>query len=59
VWDLNYTLKASKQLVLNFGVNNVFDKAMVYSNSAYVDTYVQGLNDVVGRYAYVNARYSF
>jgi iron complex outermembrane receptor protein len=59
VWDLNYTFKASKKLVLNIGVNNVFDKAMVYSNSAYVDTYVQGLNDVVGRYAYVNARYAF
>ncbi|WP_229205658.1 TonB-dependent siderophore receptor [Duganella sp. Leaf126] len=59
VWDLNYSLKASKQLSVNVGVNNVFDKAMVYSNSVYNDTYVQGLNDVVGRYAYVNARYAF
>ena len=58
-WDLNYSLKASKQLSVNIGVNNVFDKAMVYSNSVYNDTYVQGLNDVVGRYAYVNARYAF
>ncbi|USX25859.1 TonB-dependent receptor [Oxalobacteraceae bacterium OTU3CINTB1] len=59
VWDLNYSLKASKQLSVNVGVNNVFDKAMVYSNSVYNDTFVQGLNDVVGRYAYVNARYAF
>lgn len=32
---------------------------MVYSNSVYNDTFIQGLNDVVGRYAYVNARYAF
>jgi iron complex outermembrane receptor protein len=59
VWDLNYSLKASKQLSVNVGVNNVFDKAMVYANTVYYNGYVQGLNDVVGRYAYVNARYAF
>jgi iron complex outermembrane receptor protein len=59
VWDLNYSFKASKKLSLNVGANNVFDKAMVYSNSAYNDTYVQSLSDVIGRYVYVNARYAF
>ncbi|MYN27502.1 TonB-dependent receptor [Duganella levis] len=59
VWDLNYTLKANEKLTLNIGVNNVFDKGLVYANSAYVNTYVQGLSDAVGRYAYVNARYTF
>lgn len=59
VWDLNYSLKASRQLSVNVGVNNVFDRAMAYSSSVYNDTYVQGLNDVVGRYAYINAHYAF
>lgn len=31
VWDLNHSFKASKQLSVNVGVNNVFDKAMVYT----------------------------
>ena len=59
VWDLNYSTKVSPQLTVNVGVNNAFDKAMVYANTANVNTYVQGLNDVVGRYVYVNARYAF
>lgn len=59
VWDLNYSWKASKKLDLNVGVNNVFDKGVVYANTAYQDSYVQGLNDLVGRYIYVNARYVF
>ncbi|MDD5442622.1 MAG: TonB-dependent receptor, partial [Pseudomonas fluorescens] len=59
VWDANFNLKASKQLRLNMGINNVFDKAMVYANTAYSDTYVQSLNDLVGRYVYINARYTF
>jgi iron complex outermembrane receptor protein len=59
VWDLNYTLKASDKLTLNLGVNNVFDKSLVFSNSAYIDTFVQLQSDAIGRYAYVNARYRF
>ena len=59
VWDANFNLKASKQLRLNMGINNVFDKSMVYANTAYSDTYVQSLNDLVGRYVYINARYTF
>lgn len=59
VWDMNYTLKASAKLTLNMGLNNAFDKAPVFSNSAYVDSIVQLQSDAVGRYAYVNARYTF
>lgn len=59
VWDLNYTLKANDRLTVNVGVNNVFDKSLVFSNSAYVDSYVQLQSDAIGRYAYVNARYRF
>jgi len=44
---------------VSFGVNNMFDKGTVYSNSAYVDTYVNAMNDIVGRYIYLNARYKF
>lgn len=59
VWDMNYSVKANPKLTVNVGVNNVFDKAMVYANTPNVNAYVQALNDVVGRYAYVNARYAF
>ena len=59
VWDLNYTLKASQKLSINMGINNVFDKGIVFGSSTYLNTYVQALNDAVGRYIYVNARYSF
>ncbi|MDC8757465.1 TonB-dependent receptor [Janthinobacterium fluminis] len=59
VWDMNFTMKPIKDLDLNLGINNLFDKGIVYSNSAYNNTYVNSLNYVVGRYIYLNARYKF
>ena len=57
VWDMNVNFKPVKNLDVSVGVNNMFDKGTVYSNSAYVDTYVNSMNDIVGRYIYLNARY--
>ncbi|MGK5055182.1 TonB-dependent receptor domain-containing protein [Janthinobacterium sp. RB2P8] len=59
VWDMNIHFKPVKDLDVSVGVNNMFDKGTVYSNSAYVDTYVNSMNDIVGRYIYLNARYKF
>ncbi|PFH12235.1 iron complex outermembrane receptor protein [Collimonas sp. PA-H2] len=59
VWDLNFNTRPTKSLTLNFGVNNLFDKAPVYANTAYSDTFVQSTNDLVGRYVYANMRYQF
>lgn len=59
VWDVNYSLRPGKQFDVNVGINNVFAKAIVYSNSAFKDERVQSLNDAVGRYVYVNMRYAF
>ncbi|NVI81460.1 TonB-dependent receptor [Janthinobacterium sp. BJB401] len=58
-WDMNVNFKPVKDLDVSFGVNNMFDKGTVYANSAYVDTYVNAMNDIVGRYIYLNARYKF
>ena len=58
-WDLNLNAKVSKNLTVNFGVNNLFDKAPVYANTAYKDDFVQNQNDLVGRYIYANMRYQF
>jgi len=59
VFDMNLNAKLSPALTANIGVNNAFDKSVVYSNSAYVDAAVQSKNDLVGRYFYVNMRYTF
>lgn len=59
IWDLNLNVKATKELNLNFGINNAFNKAPVYANSTYYDNFVPALLDYVGRYYYVNARYVF
>ncbi|HWX00920.1 TonB-dependent receptor [Collimonas sp.] len=59
VWDLNVNTKVNRNMTLNFGVNNVFDKGPVYANTAYKDDFVQSINDLVGRYFYVNMRYTF
>ncbi|AMP14724.1 TonB-dependent receptor plug domain-containing protein [Collimonas pratensis] len=58
-WDLNLNTKVSKNLTLNFGVNNVFDKAPVYASTSYLNDFVQGQNDLIGRYIYANMRYQF
>ncbi|AIY41542.1 TonB-dependent receptor [Collimonas arenae] len=59
VWDLNLNAKVSKDITLNFGVNNMFDKAPIYANTTYVNDFVQSRNDLVGRYFYANMRYQF
>uniref|UniRef100_UPI001B8B7E6F TonB-dependent receptor domain-containing protein n=1 Tax=Collimonas silvisoli TaxID=2825884 RepID=UPI001B8B7E6F len=59
VWDMNFNTKPMKNLTLNFGTNNLFDKAPVYANSSYSDTFVQSTNDLVGRFIYANMRYQF
>ncbi|AMO95509.1 tonB dependent receptor family protein [Collimonas fungivorans] len=59
VWDMNFNTKLMRNLTLNFGVNNLFDKAPVYANTAYKDDFVQNQNDLVGRYIYANMRYQF
>ena len=59
VFDMNLNAKVSKDLSLNFGINNAFDKPPVYSNAASEDAAVQSKNDLVGRYFYVNMRYKF
>lgn len=58
-WDLNFNTSPNKHLTLNFGINNVFDKSPVYANSTYADNFVQGLNDLIGRFIYANMRYQF
>lgn len=58
-WDMNYSVKASPKLTVNVGVNNVFDKALIYANTPNYNDRVQALDDAVGRYVYVNARYAF
>lgn len=58
-WDANYSTRVNAKLVVNVGVNNLGDKAIVYSNSPYNDVYVQSLNNAVGRYFYANVRYTF
>lgn len=58
-WDFNLKWKYSAELTLNFGANNVFDRTPVFANTAYFDGYVNGLSDQLGRYVYVNARYTF
>lgn len=58
-WDLNVSFKPIKDLSVNVGANNVFDRTPVFANSAYVDGYVAGLTDQLGRYVYINARYTF
>jgi|GEM_PF-4554978 len=52
-------MKPAKNLTLNTGVNNLFNKTMIYSSSPQNDTHMQALNDVVGRYLFVNLRYTF
>ncbi|MFZ6724747.1 TonB-dependent receptor plug domain-containing protein [Undibacterium sp. MH2W] len=59
VWDMNFNAKLKKDLSVNFGINNAFDKPPVYSNAASEDGAVQSKNDLVGRYFYVNMRYTF
>jgi iron complex outermembrane receptor protein len=58
-WDMNFNTKPMKNLTLNFGVNNLFNKAPVYANTSYADTFVQSINDLIGRYIYANIRYQF
>ncbi|WP_304361580.1 TonB-dependent receptor [Collimonas fungivorans] len=59
VWDMNFNTKLMKNLTLNLGINNLFDKAPIYANTAYKDDFVQNQNDLVGRYIYANMRYQF
>ncbi|MFC5475746.1 TonB-dependent receptor plug domain-containing protein [Paraherbaspirillum soli] len=59
VWDMNFNTRPSKNLTLNFGVNNLFDKAPIYANTAYLDDFVQSRNDLTGRFIYANMRYQF
>lgn len=59
VWDVNYSLRPGRQVDVNVGINNVFNRGVVYASSTYKDDHVQALNDVVGRYVYVNLRYVF
>ncbi|WP_374517812.1 TonB-dependent receptor [Undibacterium squillarum] len=58
-WDANVSVRVRDGWMLNAGVNNLFDKAPVYANSPTLDSIVQYRNDVVGRYFYLNMRYSF
>lgn len=58
-WDVNYAFKPAGHWHVNVGVNNLFDKSMIYGASAYIDDHVSSLNDIVGRYVYANLRYTF
>jgi iron complex outermembrane receptor protein len=37
----------------------VFDKAPVYASTSYLNDFVQGQSDLIGRYIYANMRYQF
>ncbi|GGY10761.1 TonB-dependent receptor plug domain-containing protein [Paludibacterium paludis] len=59
VWDLDMTFKPIKDLTLNVGVNNVFNKAPIFSNASGKADFVPNQGDYLGRFFYVNARYKF
>ncbi|WP_339935943.1 TonB-dependent receptor [Undibacterium luofuense] len=59
VWDLNFSTRLRAGWSVNVGVNNLFDKGVVYANAASIDAPVQSKNDLVGRYIYANMRYAF
>ncbi len=59
VWNLNLSMQPLKDLIVNAGVNNLFATKPIYSNSDYVQGYLQGNNVLTGRVFYLSARRAF
>jgi iron complex outermembrane receptor protein len=56
---MNFSTRLRAGWSVNVGVNNLFDKGVVYANAASIDAPVQSKSDLVGRYIYANMRYAF
>ncbi|OQS50693.1 TonB-dependent receptor plug domain-containing protein [Chromobacterium violaceum] len=57
MWDLAFTARPLKNLVVNAGVNNVFGRSVPFSVAA--NDFVGSTQDLYGRSYFVSARYTF